>query len=85
MSDAVARAMAEGIRARTGADVGIGVTGIAGPDGGTPDKPVGTVVIAVTHPAGTSSRTLQFPGDREQVRFQASQAALDLLRRTLGA
>lgn len=85
VSDEVARAMAEGIRARTGAEVGVGVTGIAGPDGGTPGKPVGMVVMAVAHPDGTSSRTLQFPGDREQVRFQASQSALDLLRRTIGA
>lgn len=85
VSDAVARAMAAGVRARSGAEVGLAVTGIAGPDGGTEAKPVGTVVIAVALPDGTSSRTLQFIGDREQVRFQSSQAVLDLLRRTLGA
>lgn len=88
VSDPVARAMAAGVRARTGADVGLGVTGIAGPDGGTPGKPVGTVAIAVTLPDGASgeqvsSRVLQFLGDREQIRFQSSQAVLDLLRRTL--
>jgi nicotinamide-nucleotide amidase len=88
VSDPVARAMAAGVRARTGADVGLGITGIAGPDGGTPEKPVGTVVIAVALPEADSgenpsSRTLHFLGDREQVRFQSSQAVLDLLRRTL--
>ncbi len=84
VSEAVARAMAEGARERLGAEVGVGVSGIAGPDGGTPDKPVGTVAIAVSSPAGTVSRLLRFMGDRDQVRFQASQAALDLVRRTLG-
>ena len=88
VSDPVARAMAAGVRARTGADVGLGVTGIAGPGGGTPGKPVGTVAIAVALPDGASgehvsSRVLQFLGDREQIRFQSSQAVLDLLRRTL--
>jgi nicotinamide-nucleotide amidase len=83
VSDPVARAMAERVRARTGADVGLGITGIAGPDGGTPEKPVGTVAIAVALPESTGSRVLQFLGDRDQVRFQSSQAVLDLLRRTL--
>ncbi|MGE0394450.1 MAG: competence/damage-inducible protein A [Vicinamibacterales bacterium] len=98
VSEPVARAMAAGVRGRTGADVGLGVTGIAGPGGGTPDKPVGTVAIAVALPpvaaggddadrgagsAGVSSRVLRFSGDREQIRFQSSQAVLDLLRRTL--
>lgn len=83
VSEPVARAMAEGVRERTGAEAGLGVTGIAGPDGGTPDKPVGTVAIAVALPDGTSSRVLQFLGDRTQIRFQSSQAVLDLLRRAL--
>jgi len=89
VSEPVARAMAAGVRERTRADVGLGITGIAGPGGGTPEKPVGTVAIAVALPehggagAGVTSRVLQFSGAREQVRFQASQAVLDLLRRTL--
>ncbi|MEQ1896553.1 MAG: competence/damage-inducible protein A [Vicinamibacterales bacterium] len=81
VSDPVARAMAAGIRERAGADVGIGVTGIAGPDGGSAGKPVGTVVIAVALRDSVTSRTLQLMGDREQIRFQSAQAALDLVRR----
>jgi nicotinamide-nucleotide amidase len=76
-------AMAEGIRASARVDVGVGVTGIAGPDGGTPDKPVGTVAIAVVTTAATRSRVFRFMGEREQVKFQASQSALDLVRRLL--
>ncbi len=83
VSDPVARAMASGIRVRAGADVGIGVTGIAGPDGGTADKPVGTVVIAVALRESVTSRTLHLLGDREQIRSQSAQAALDLVRRIL--
>ena len=83
VSEAVATAMADGIRAAAGTDVGIGVTGIAGPGGGTPEKPVGTVAIAVAVPARGRCRTLRFVGDREQVKFQASQAALDMVRRLL--
>jgi nicotinamide-nucleotide amidase len=85
VSEPVARAMAEGIRARTGADLGLGVTGIAGPSGGTPEKPVGTVAIALASSDGTAARTFRFFGDRELVKFQASQAALDLVRRHLKA
>jgi nicotinamide-nucleotide amidase len=83
VSEPVARAMAEGIRDRARVDIGVGVTGIAGPDGGTPDKPVGTVAIAVALAAGTQARVFRFPGEREQVKFQASQSALDLVRRLL--
>ena len=83
VSEAVATAMAQGIRTRSHVDVGIGVTGIAGPDGGTPDKPVGTVCIAVTSQADTRVRTFRFVGGREMVKFQASQAALDMVRRML--
>ena len=83
VSDAVARAMASGIRERAGADVGISVTGIAGPDGGTTDKPVGTVVMAVALRESITTRTLHLLGDREQIRSQSAQAALDLVRRTL--
>jgi nicotinamide-nucleotide amidase len=83
VSDPVARAMASGIRALSGVEVGVGVTGVAGPGGGTIDKPVGTVVIAVVSPDGVSSRTLSLMGDREQIRYQSSQVALDSLRRLL--
>ena len=80
VSEAVARAMAEGIRARARTNVGIGVTGIAGPGGGTPEKPVGTVAIAVTSGEALSVRTFKFFGNREMVKFQSAQAALNMLR-----
>ena len=80
VSEPVATAMASGIRARTGADVGIGVTGIAGPGGGTPEKPVGTVAIAVSVLDDQRVRTFQFFGGRDMVKFQSSQAALNMLR-----
>jgi competence/damage-inducible protein CinA-like protein len=80
VSEPVARAMAEGIRAKAKTEVGIGVTGIAGPDGGTADKPVGTVAIAVLAGAGARVRTFQFVGAREMVKFQSAQAALNMLR-----
>jgi nicotinamide-nucleotide amidase len=85
VSEQVALAMADGIRAQAAVDVGVGVTGIAGPDGGTPQKPVGTVAIAAVTAAATRSRVFRFPGEREQVKFQASQAALDMVRRMLSA
>jgi nicotinamide-nucleotide amidase len=83
VSEPVAVAMADGVRARAAVDVGIGVTGIAGPGGGTPEKPVGTVAIAAVIGATTRARTFRFHGEREQVKFQASQAALDMVRRML--
>ena len=83
VSEPVARAMAEGIRSRAGADLGLGITGIAGPGGGTPEKPVGTVAVALAAADGTRARTFRFFGDRELVKFQASQAALDMVRRHL--
>ena len=83
VSEQVALAMADGIRAQAAVDVGLGVTGIAGPDGGTPQKPVGTVAIAAVTAAAARSRIFRFPGEREQVKFQASQAALDMVRRML--
>jgi nicotinamide-nucleotide amidase len=84
VSEPVALAMAEGARSRTGAHIGVGITGIAGPDGGTPQKPVGTVAIAVVAPESTPQvRTFSFPGGRPQVKHQATQAALDLVRRLL--
>jgi len=84
VSEPVAVAMAEGIRERTGADVTIGITGIAGPGGGMPDKPVGTVVIAAIVPGQPAYvRTYTFLGGRAMVKFQATQAAMDRVRRML--
>jgi nicotinamide-nucleotide amidase len=83
VSDTVARAMAEGVRARAGATWGIGVTGIAGPGGGTPEKPVGTVHFAVAGPTGTFHRAVRLPGDRDRVQTLAVATALELLRRSL--
>ena len=83
VSESVAQAMANGIRASARADIGVGVTGIAGPGGGTPEKPVGTVAVAAVAPGGARSRVFRFVGDRELIKFQASQAALDMVRRML--
>ena len=84
VSEPVARALATGARERGGVEYAIAVTGIAGPGGGSPDKPVGTVYVALAGPDGLQRvRRLSLPGEREQVKFQASQAALDLLRRAL--
>lgn len=83
VSEEVAIAMADGIRAHARTDIGVGVTGIAGPGGGTPQKPVGTVAIAASISGLMRSRVFRFVGDREQVKFQASQAALDMVRRML--
>lgn len=83
VSEAVAAAMADGARLRAAVEVGVGVTGIAGPGGGSPGKPVGTVAIAASTAAASRSRTFRFHGEREQVKFQASQAALDMVRRML--
>jgi len=80
VSEPVARAMAEGIRSRSTAQVGIGVTGIAGPSGGTDQKPVGTVSIAVLTEEASTVRTFNFLGGRDMVKFQASQTAMNLLR-----
>jgi nicotinamide-nucleotide amidase len=84
VSEPVAVALAEGILARTGAALALGITGIAGPGGGTPEKPVGTVAIALAgRDLSTRVRTFSFIGGRPQVKFQATQAALDMVRRTL--
>ncbi|HEV7905012.1 MAG TPA: competence/damage-inducible protein A [Pyrinomonadaceae bacterium] len=83
VSAPVAEAMAEGVRERAGTDFGLSVTGIAGPGGGTEDKPVGLVYIALSDDAHTEHRKLLLPGDRQLIRWRASQAALDLLRRRL--
>ena len=80
VSEPVATAMAEGIRSRAGTNAGIGITGIAGPGGGTPDKPVGTVAIAVAVDEQVRVRTFQFIGPRDMVKFQAAQSALNMTR-----
>jgi competence/damage-inducible protein CinA-like protein len=85
VSEPVAVAMAEGIKAKARAGIGVGVTGIAGPSGGSPEKPVGTVVVSVVTDADHRVRTFRFFGEREQVKFQAAQAALDMVRRMLAA
>jgi nicotinamide-nucleotide amidase len=87
VSEPVARAMAGGVRRALGADFGIAVTGIAGPGGGSEDKPVGTVHIAVAGPGDgdVEHRRVRFPGDRKRVRQQSAQLALELLRRRLPA
>jgi nicotinamide-nucleotide amidase len=80
VSEPVARAMAEGIRSRAGTNVGVGVTGIAGPGGGTEEKPVGTVAIAAIVDDETRVRSFQFLGGRDLVKFQGAQSALNLVR-----
>jgi nicotinamide-nucleotide amidase len=83
VSAPVAEAMADGARLRAETDFAVSVTGIAGPGGGTEDKPVGLVYIALSDDAHTEHRKLLLPGDRTLIRWRASQAALDLLRRRL--
>jgi nicotinamide-nucleotide amidase len=99
VSEEVARAMAEGVRRALGSDYGIGITGVAGPGGGSEAKPVGTVHIALAGPGKdiedskdgkdgkeeifVEHRKVRFPGDRERVRLHSSQLALEMLRRRL--
>jgi nicotinamide-nucleotide amidase len=83
VSERVAAAMAEGAVARTGATFALSTTGYAGPDGGTPHDPVGTVYIGIAGPAGTRVVRVRHGGDRYRIRTLATQSALDLLRRTL--
>lgn len=84
VSEEVARAMADGARARTGVAWSLGVTGIAGPDGATADKPIGLVWLAVAGPDGTTAHRTQHGGDRTTVQKRAAATALDYLRRRLG-
>ncbi len=83
VSEPVAASLAEGVRVRTKASLGVGVTGIAGPGGGSDQKPVGTVVIAMAGIGATRVKTFTFYGSRTMVKFWSSQAALDMVRRTL--
>src|SRR5438105_1566418 len=83
VSKEVARDMARGVRHRAKTDFRLAVTGIAGPDGGTEEKPVGLVYIALADDAHTEHKRFVLPGDRELIRWRASQAALDMLRRRL--
>lgn len=83
VSDPVARRMAEGVRTRFGVDMGVAVTGIAGPGGGTPSKPVGLVFVSVSWDGGCEVRRCKFAGDRTAVRLASSTAALEVLRECL--
>jgi nicotinamide-nucleotide amidase len=80
VSTEVAIALADGIRRSVGSTLGVGITGIAGPAGGSDEKPVGTVHIALSHAGGVKERGVRFPGDREAIRWHASQLALDMVR-----
>jgi len=83
VSAETAAAMAAGVRSRLDADVGIGVTGIAGPGGGTPDKPVGLVYVHAETPAASRGIEFSYPADRDSIRRRATVAALHLARRLL--
>jgi nicotinamide-nucleotide amidase len=83
VSAEVATAMAKGIRSETGADIGLSVTGIAGPDGGTPEKPVGTVFFGVATPEYSRARRFLFSGSREQIQKITAFTGLNLIRRYL--
>jgi nicotinamide-nucleotide amidase len=80
VSGEVAIALADGIRRRAGSTLGVGITGIAGPGGGSEEKPVGTVHVAISHAGGVKERGTRFPGDREAIRWHAAQLALDMVR-----
>jgi nicotinamide-nucleotide amidase len=80
VSSEVAIALAQGIRRRVRSTFGVGITGVAGPSGGSEEKPVGTVHLALAATGGTQERLLHLPGDREAIRFYASQVALDMVR-----
>jgi len=83
VSAEAAKAMAEGVRTQLGTDVGVAVTGVAGPDGGTEEKPVGLVFVHAVGPSGEEARRSELPGDREMIRGRATAAALHLVRRLL--
>jgi nicotinamide-nucleotide amidase len=83
VSQPVAHALAEGVRARAGASIGVGITGIAGPTGGSSEKPVGLVFVALADERGTQVREFHFPGSRDRVRHWATQMALEMVRRRI--
>ena len=83
VSEPVAVQMARGVRGMSGASIGVGITGVAGPDGGTPEKPVGTVWIAVDVRGDITTRCSIYIGDRAEIRHRATQVAMDLIRRAL--
>jgi competence/damage-inducible protein CinA-like protein len=83
VSPEVAAALADGARDRFGADVGVGITGVAGPGGGSPEKPVGTVHLCASGPDGRTARSVRLPGSRSAVRERSVTVALHLLRRLL--
>ncbi len=83
VSRQTAAAMAEGIRKLRSVEIGIGVTGIAGPAGGTAAKPVGLVYIALSSPVRVECKEFRFDGDRAMIKLQASEAALNMIRRLL--
>jgi nicotinamide-nucleotide amidase len=83
VSEPVARALAEGARAAAGATWGVGITGVAGPTGGTAEKPVGTVHLALAGPGGTAHVARSWRGDRDRIRKTAAYDALDTLRRAM--
>lgn len=83
VSREVAQALAEGIREECRSAIGVGITGVAGPTGGTPEKPVGLVFVGISDGKRTEVVERQFPGDRERIRLFATQQALDLVRRFL--
>jgi nicotinamide-nucleotide amidase len=85
VSEPCARAMAEGARARAGTTYAVAITGIAGPGGATPDKPVGLVFVAIASPGETVVRRLRWQGSREQVRSLSAMVALDMVRRAIAA
>ena len=82
VSDPVARAMAEGTRIRLGVDIAVSATGLAGPDGGTPDCPVGTVYIGVSTARETTALHLTLAGDRASIRQQAAERAIEAIIET---
>jgi PncC family amidohydrolase len=84
VSEEVVQAMATGVRTRFGVEAAIAVSGVAGPDGGTAEKPIGTVWLCGVCGDRVRAVHVGLPGDRNEVRMRAAQAALDLLRRMLG-
>ena len=83
VSEETAQEMAEGIRSQIQTDLGVGITGLAGPDGGTADQPIGLVYIAVAGPQGTVIKKNLFQGTRVQIKYQATQTALAMIRKYL--